>query len=309
MTDPIPAVHPRPDAPPAPGAGAEERLHADRGVEDHDRGLAFDLPRLLDRRRALGLLAGGLGLVTLAACGSSASDGGGDGGGTTTAADDAGEGTGATTAASDGTTEIPEETGGPFPGDGSNGPDVLGETGVVRSDITTSFGGSSGVAEGVPATLTMTLLDVSAGGAPLAGAAVYVWHCDRAGRYSMYSDGVTDQNYLRGVQEADADGVVTFTTIFPAAYDGRWPHVHLEVYESLDAATSAGPKLRTSQVALPEEACAAVYATEGYEQSLANHARTSLDTDLVFSDGSASQVPTTSGSVDDGYVFAIDVGV
>ena len=33
-------------------------------------------------------------------------------------------------------TVIPEETGGPFPGDGSNGPDVLTENGVVRKDIT-----------------------------------------------------------------------------------------------------------------------------------------------------------------------------
>ena len=34
---------------------------------------------------------------------------------------------------------IPEETAGPFPGDGTNGPDVLTESGVVRSDITTSL--------------------------------------------------------------------------------------------------------------------------------------------------------------------------
>ena len=62
--------------------------------------------------------------------------------------------------------------------------------------------------------------------APFVGVAVYAWHCDRAGRYSLYSEGVEDENYLRGVQESDADGKLAFDTIFPAAYSGRWPHIH-----------------------------------------------------------------------------------
>ena len=151
--------------------------------------------------------------------------------------------------------EIPEETAGPYPGDGSNGPNVLAESGVVRSDIRSSFGSSITVAEGVPATVNLTLLDLTSGCSPLAGAAVYLWHCDREGRYSMYSEGVEDENYLRGVQESDADGVVTFQTIFPAAYSGRWPHIHFEVYESLEAATGGGTLNATSQVALPEDVC------------------------------------------------------
>ena len=103
----------------------------------------------------------------------------------------------------------------------------------------------------------------------LAGAAVYVWHCDRDGEYSMYSDAVGDENYLRGVQEADEDGVVEFTSIFPACYAGRWPHIHFEVYPSLAEATSAGSKLRTSQIAIPQDVCEEVYGgAEGYEQSV-----------------------------------------
>jgi protocatechuate 3,4-dioxygenase beta subunit len=86
----------------------------------------------------------------------------------------------------------------------------------VRRDITTSFGDASGTAEGIPLTISLNLTDVDNDCAPYAGAAVYVWHCDRAGGYSMYSEGLEDQNYLRGVQEADADGVVTFDSIFPA---------------------------------------------------------------------------------------------
>ncbi len=64
-----------------------------------------------------------------------------------------------------------------------------------------------------------------------------------------FPHGVTDENYLRGVQEADAEGRLEFTTVFPACYSGRWPHMHFEVYESLDKATSADNKLRTSQLA------------------------------------------------------------
>ena len=261
-------------------------------IEDHDRGLAYDLPRLVSRRRALGLLAGGVGMA-VAACGSS--EGGGGGGATSTTAP-VGE-------------AIAEETAGPFPGDGSNGPNALSESGVVRTDITSSFGDASGKADGVPATIDLTLLDVSGGGKPLAGAAVYLWHCDIAGRYSMYDDEVASENYLRGVQESDADGKLSFTSIFPAAYSGRWPHIHFEVYESADAATSGSSKLRTSQIALPEEACELVYATEGYEQSTQSLAQTSLETDNVFSDGYAGQLASWSGSADKGIALKLNLGV
>src|SRR4029077_7749786 len=127
---------------------------------------------------------------------------------------------------------------------------VLTESGIVRSDLTKSFGTSSGVADGVPLTVELTVLDTRSGSSALTGAAVYIWHCNREGLYSMYGEGVTDENYLRGVQETDAKGQVTFTSIFPAAYSGRWPHIHFEVYPSLDQATSASGKLRTSQLAL-----------------------------------------------------------
>jgi protocatechuate 3,4-dioxygenase beta subunit len=63
---------------------------------------------------------------------------------------------------------------------------------------------------------------------PLAGR-TYICNCDRAGGYSLLPAGVTNQNYLRGVQEADASGRVSFTSIFLGCYAGRWPHVHFEV--------------------------------------------------------------------------------
>jgi protocatechuate 3,4-dioxygenase beta subunit len=102
---------------------------------------------------------------------------------------------------------------------------------------------------------------------------------------------------------------VEFTSIFPACYDGRWPHMHFEVYRSLDDATSYTNKLRTSQLALPQDVCETVYATDGYDASVANLARVSLDTDMVFSDGYSLQLATVTGSVDDGYTIALNVPV
>jgi protocatechuate 3,4-dioxygenase beta subunit len=142
----------------------------------------------------------------------------------------------------------------------------------------------------------------------MAGGAVYIWHCDQEGRYSLYSQGVTGENYLRGVQEADDRGQVRFTTIFPACYSGRWPHIHFEVYPSLAKATTSSNKIATSQMALPEDACNAVYATSGYEQSVGNMSRLSLNTDNVFSDGYDLQLPAMTGDAS-GYQLTFSCAV
>jgi protocatechuate 3,4-dioxygenase beta subunit len=262
----------------------------------------------MGRRRALTLLAGaGASVVALAACGS-AGDSTAAATTSTTAArtggptpPDASSGS----SADDGT--IPEETAGPYPGDGSNGPNVLTQDGIVRTDIRSSFGGASGSADGVALAIDLEIVD--ADGSPLPGAAVYVWHCDREGRYSMYGD-ITDENYLRGVQVAGGDGRLAFTSIFPGAYSGRWPHIHFEVYPDEAAATSAGTPTATSQIALPEDVCATVYATSGYEQSVTNLSRSSLASDMVFGDdGAVEQLATMSGDVDSGLTAALTVPV
>ncbi|WP_139978358.1 3,4-dioxygenase subunit beta [Nocardioides litoris] len=294
------------------GHPEQQPTHA---VEEHDLGLAHDLGRLSRQRRSwgrrglLGLL-GGVGATALVGC-AGGSDTQAASTSTSQGAPPAGVPGGAESGVEVADGEIPEETAGPYPGDGSNGPDVLSESGVVRSDITASFGGSTGVAEGVPVTVRMKVYDLAGEEAtPLAGSALYLWHCDRDGRYSMYDDEVADQNYLRGVQEADADGYLSFTTIFPACYDGRWPHMHFEVYPSLEEATSAENKLRTSQLAIPAATCQEVYGVaEGYDSSAETFASVSLDTDMVFSDGWSLQLATVTGSVDEGYVFVLDVPV
>jgi protocatechuate 3,4-dioxygenase beta subunit len=268
-----------------------------------------DQIRPLGRRRALQLL-GGAGLAALAACAGKAGDGAST---ATTGPATTGTAPGAAapgaTAGGGSSGAIPEETAGPYPGDGSNGPDVLDDRGIVRRDITTSYGSPAATAEGVPLTLRLRLLDAAGGGTQPRAGAVYVWHCDRDGGYSQYGD-LADVTYLRGVQEAGGDGVVTFSTIFPGAYSGRWPHIHFEVYDSLAEATGGGTPVATSQVALPEDACTEVYATAGYERSVPNLAGTSLAGDMVFGDdGGARQLATMSGTVDGGLVAALDVPV
>lgn len=288
----------------------------DEELHDHDRGLSFDLDKLIARRRLITLF-GGAGLAALvAACGSDKSSSSPSSSASTastapTATASSGSTAPTATAAASSAAAleaIPEETAGPYPGDGSNGVNVLTDSGVVRSDIRSSFGSSTTTAAGVQTKIQLTLVDAN-GGAPLPGAAVYIWHCDANGLYSLYSQGATDENYLRGVQEADANGVVTFTSIYPGCYAGRWPHIHYEVYPSLADATSGSSRLATSQLALTEEASAAVYAGTGYPQSTRNLSQVSLATDNVFSDGAELETPTITGSVADGYTIAMSAAI
>jgi protocatechuate 3,4-dioxygenase beta subunit len=294
---------------------------------NHDRGLEFDLSTLMTRRSLGMFLGAGTAAAALAACTPSGSAGSAAATGTSSAS--AGATATATTTApaaaapSSATAsptvtraiaecgvEIPQETAGPYPGDGSNGPNVLEASGVVRQDITSSFGTSTTKVDGVPLTVTLTLLDNANGCVPLAGAAVYAWHCDRDGKYSLYDSGLENENYLRGVQEADANGQVAFKTIYPGAYNGRWPHIHFEVFESMNNATAAGQVLAVSQIALTDAACREVYASSGYETSARNFPNTTLKSDNVFGDdGGIYQLATMSGSVSAGYAAGLNVTV
>jgi protocatechuate 3,4-dioxygenase beta subunit len=280
----------------------------------------------VSRRRLLELGAlGALSVVGLAACGSddgssaansSKSSGTSGSAGSTTTTPATSTTAAGTTATTTDCTVIPEETGGPYPGDGSNGPDVLSESGVVRSDIRSSFGssttGSNVMASGVPAKIRFEVVNASAGCTPMKDAAVYVWHCDGEGRYSMYSNGVTDENFLRGVQSSDADGLVTFESLFPGCYSGRWPHIHFEVYPGVSSATTASGKIATSQIALPRDLCNSVYNANAslYPGSASNLAQVSLDTDMVFrDDGAVHEMATVTGDAASGYTLALRVPV
>jgi protocatechuate 3,4-dioxygenase beta subunit len=261
-------------------------------ILDHDGGLRDDLARiekrLIARRRALGMMAGlsAAGLV------------GGRAWGAACIAD-------------------PKETAGPYPADGTNQSsgstsDILTQSGVVRSDIRRSFIGTTTLAQGVRVRLTLTLVDTKASCSPLSGYAVYLWHCDRAGRYSLYT--AAAESYLRGVQVSNAKGRVTFTTIFPGCYSGRWPHMHFEIFKSRAAATVGTKAVLTSQLAMPSAIAGRVYNNAGgYSASVANFKNVSLADDMVFGDDTMAQLtamtPKMSGTVADGYVATATVGV
>jgi protocatechuate 3,4-dioxygenase beta subunit len=260
-----------------------------------DQGLGFDVTTLMSRRRMLRALGLGAAAAALAACGTSTSSS---------------SASATATASGTGLVEIPDETAGPYPGDGSNGPNVLAESGIVRSDIRSSFGGANGTADGVPLTIRLTVLDIANGGSAFAGAAVYVWHCNREGGYSMYSSAIEDQNYLRGVQIADSSGLVSFTSVFPACYPGRWPHVHFEVYPDQAGITDASNAIATSQIALPQDVCDVVYAQPGYERSVGTLSQITLATDNVFGDdGGVHELGAVTGDVTSGYTVSLTAPV
>ena len=133
---PQPEIAPPPTLPSLRTQTFEGRPLANPAEDIYDQGLAFDVETLLDRRRMLKLIGFtglGAGLVVLAGCAPSA------GASSASAAATAAASAAASTAAAN-CAVIPEETAGPFPGDGSNGPDVLSQSGVVRADIRSSFG-------------------------------------------------------------------------------------------------------------------------------------------------------------------------
>jgi protocatechuate 3,4-dioxygenase beta subunit len=268
--------------------------------------LATMMHRAASRRQSLRWLLAGAAAIPLAGCG-----GAGEDAGSSTSASTSTGSSGTSTAAC---SVIPEETGGPYPGDGSNRnangvANALVLSGIVRSDIRASVAGASGVAQGIPLTIRLQLVDVGANCAAAAGTAVYLWHCTREGGYSMYSSGIVNENYLRGVQEADNQGVVTFQTIFPGCYDGRIPHVHFEVYPALAKANNAANRVKTSQFTFPLVTLNEAYAGSGYATSVSNLARISYATDNVFSDGTALQMASVTGNATQGYVATLTVGV
>lgn len=296
---------------------------------DHDLGLAHDLQvmaALSNRRRALRLFAGAGTAALLTGCG-----GGSGSTGTvsvtptptatvTPTPTPTPTPTATATPTPTGTCVAdPTETNGPYPADGTNtssGPtsNVLTASGVVRSNITGSFlTGQSAVAAGVPLTLTLKVVNVNASCGSLAGYLVYIWHCNATGQYSLYD--VPGASWLRGCLVTDANGEVTFTTIFPGCYDGRYPHIHLEVFSSAAAATSGRFALLVGQLAMPAAACTAVYtgASGTYTNSTANFSRVSISNDNVFNNNTAAQIaqqtPTLTGSVAAGYAGRVTIGL
>ncbi|RZL47623.1 MAG: intradiol ring-cleavage dioxygenase, partial [Pedobacter sp.] len=168
----------------------------------------------------------------------------------------------------------PTETEGPFP--------THTPASYVRSDITDGK-------TGYKLTIKLVVGNSNNNCNPLANAIVDIWHCDAEGNYSEYGgSGMQSTNYqsvhfLRGRQTTDANGLVTFTSIFPGWYSGRATHIHVHVYNA------AGTSLKVTQIAFPEGTGTAVALVNGYSKGLS--AYTYNKNDNVFSDAWISVHP------------------
>lgn len=258
----------------------------------------------MSRRRALGTL-GALGIAGIWGCNGSDSDNGGtdssSGSGTSGSDSDSGSsGSGSTGGGtSSGCVVVARETDGPYPLYA-----ILANDAMVRSDIREDR-------TGVPLTLTLTLENVNNNCAPIVSAAVYIWHCDRAGSYSGYSSSQNGGNYagqtwLRGIQVSDSNGQVTFTTIYPGWYTGRITHIHVQIYLNDNLSVTA---TATTQLAFPQDTTTAVYNSTLYRSHGQNSSVTSFSADNVFSDGTSTQMLTLTGDTSNGYTGNITLGI
>lgn len=200
---------------------------------------------------------------------------------------DTGENMEGTTGKSGDCTLTPRETEGPFP---THEPSSL-ERVDIRADR-----------EGVEMAINITIQNKNNGCAGLEGAIVDIWHCDADGNYSEYggagmqSVNLTNAHFLRGRQVTDADGLVTFTSIFPGWYRGRAPHIHVHIYNA------SGRSLLVTQIAFPADITNSVYttATNYYTNGTQD---TSNDRDNVFRDGYAQELATITGNISDGFAL------
>lgn len=140
------------------------------------------------------------------------------------------------------------------------------------------------VAGGIPLTLTFTVYRLVNGKfQPLPGATVDVWHADAIGVYSdeaveMNHENTAGQNWLRGYQVTDANGVVRFETIFPGWYESRTAHIHFKVRQK-DGATT---KEFTSQLFFDDALADKLFRTSPYRRRGENQVRNG--TDMVFTE-------------------------
>jgi protocatechuate 3,4-dioxygenase beta subunit len=184
-------------------------------------------------------------------------------------------------------TTSPSETAGPFP---TKSPSTLVMQ-DIRSDRT-----------GIATTTTLTIQNKNNGCNALEGAIVDIWHCDKDGYYSEYggtgmqSINLTGVHFLRGRQTSDANGKVSFLTIFPGWYSGRAPHIHVHIYDS------SGKSLLVTQIAFPTEVCDTVYttATQFYTKGKQDTSNTG---DNIFADSLASQLAIVTGNINDGFAL------
>jgi protocatechuate 3,4-dioxygenase beta subunit len=177
------------------------------------------------------------------------------------------------------------ETAGPFP---TKAPDTLAKNNIVSDR------------QGTPLTVKIIVKNGNNNCAVMKDAVVDVWHCDAAGAYSEYGT-ANAAHFLRGRQTTDANGVVTFTSIYPGWYSGRAPHIHVEIFNA------SGKSLLITQMAFPEDVSKVVYAQGVYASK--GQANTTNSKDGIFSDGITDELASITGTPAAGYVLAHTINV
>ncbi|HEX2449403.1 MAG TPA: intradiol ring-cleavage dioxygenase [Methyloceanibacter sp.] len=168
---------------------------------------------------------------------------------------------------------------------------------LVRADITEGK-------LGTPLKLTLQVVEAK-DCAKRAGARVDIWHADALGAYSGYArqeTGSTEgQKFLRGTQFTDADGQVSFATVYPGWYPGRTPHIHFKVF--LDAARAL-----TGQLYFPDEISDRIYVRAPYRDR--QEARdTSNATDFIFKDEGGAQTLSSVAEKEGGFLASLLIGI
>jgi len=189
----------------------------------------------------------------------------------------------------------PELTAGPYHLDGH----------LARADITEGR-------PGIPFEFRVQVLALP-DCAPLAGAAVDIWHCDAGGEYSGFNGnsleatrvgGTNDQRFLRGVQLTGADGIAGFRTIFPGWYEGRTVHIHLKVLDggTLESTYTGGHVAHVGQAFFDETLTAELLGRDPYLAHTGS--RTTNEQDSIFAQAGPGAITsmTTAPSATGGYV-------
>jgi protocatechuate 3,4-dioxygenase beta subunit len=218
-----------------------------------------------------------------------------------------------TTTSTDGECIVsPTETEGPFPytSDGNTKSEISNP--LNRSDVRTNSSDGA-IQPGLPLSITLTIVNVNNNCALIPDVRVDLWHCNRNGFYSGYSNqsgglsgtanSYLGENWLRGYQMTDSNGEAKFTTIFPGWYQGRATHIHFEVYVN-------GVMKKTTQLTFPETISDAIYETSLYSAHGINPIRNAVDS--VFGDSTvdlANEYFTMTGDVMNGYAASHQIGI
>ena len=169
---------------------------------------------------------------------------------------------------------------------------------------------------GVPLTLNFQVMD-SFSCQPLAGAIVSIWHANSEGLYSGVKNlmltadrqpagdkiDMTGQTFLRGRQETDSNGRVTFNTIYPGWYYPRPTHAHVVI-----SPPDFG-EVATTQLYFPVDVCDQVYQSDPYARRGPNPDRTNASMDSPSDSSDAADLWLDLHRQGDGYVAHHNFGV